>query len=249
MRLSYLSFEDVGYRVSGRTILERLSFEVERGETLVLLGRSGSGKTTALRLINRTLRPTSGTIRLEGKDIQELDPIELRRRTGYVIQEFGLLPHWTVQENVALVPRLSGWPVEKRKRRAQELIGQVGLDAAVGGRLPHQLSGGQRQRVGVARALAADPALLLFDEPFGALDPVTRHEMQQQFMELRKRYELASIFVTHDIAEALSIGTRIALLDGGKLEVMATPEEFLRATTPMARAFLETLPKELGKHA
>ena len=241
--LSYLSFQDVSYRVDGRTILDRLSFEVERGETLVLLGRSGSGKTTALRLINRLLEPSSGTIRLDGQDIAKLNPIDLRRKIGYVIQEFGLLPHWTVEQNIALIPQLLGWPIEKRRRRVHELLEQVGLDPEqVRGRRPHQLSGGQRQRVGVARALAAEPGLLLFDEPFGALDPVTRHEMQQQFIQLRDRYHVASIFVTHDIAEALSIGNRIALLDGGKLEVMAPPEEFLQAHTPLARAFLQTLP-------
>jgi len=219
---------------------------VERGETLVLLGRSGSGKTTALRLINRMLPLSGGKIMLDGEDVTTLDPINLRRKIGYVIQEFGLLPHWTIEQNVALVPRLLGWPVEKRRRRVQELLEQVGLDPEqVRRRRPHQLSGGQRQRVGVARALAAEPGLLLFDEPFGALDPVTRHEMQQQFIRLRDQYHVASIFVTHDLAEALSLGSRIALLDGGKLEIMARPDEFVNATTPLAQAFLHTLPKQV----
>ena len=245
--LSYLSFQNVSYRVDGRTILEELSFEVERGETLVLLGRSGSGKTTALRLINRMLSPSGGQIWLDGQDVTGADPIQLRRKIGYVIQEFGLLPHWTVEQNVALVPRLLGWPAERQHERVMELLQQVGLDPKqVGRRHPHQLSGGQRQRVGVARALAAEPGLLLFDEPFGALDPVTRHEMQQQFLRLRDQYHVASIFVTHDLAEALSIGTRIALLDGGKLEIMAAPAQFVNATTPMAQAFLQTLPKQVG---
>jgi osmoprotectant transport system ATP-binding protein len=221
---------------------------VERGETLVLLGRSGSGKTTALRLINRMLAPSRGKIWLDGQDVTTVDPIDLRRKIGYVIQEFGLLPHWTIEQNVALVPRLLGWPVEKRQRRVEELLAQVGLDPEqVRGRRPHQLSGGQRQRVGVARALAAEPGLLLFDEPFGALDPVTRHEMQQQFIRLRNQYDVASIFVTHDLVEALSIGSRIALLDGGKLEIMAAPAQFVEATTPVAQAFLQTLPKEVGR--
>jgi osmoprotectant transport system ATP-binding protein len=221
---------------------------VERGETLVLLGRSGSGKTTALRLINRTLQPSSGAITLDGQDISRLDPIQLRRQTGYVIQEFGLLPHWTVEQNVGLVPRLLCWPEEKRLARSRELLDQVGLQhQEIGSRKPHQLSGGQRQRVAVARALAAEPGLLLFDEPFGALDPVTRHEMQQQFLQLRERYHIASIFVTHDLLEALAIATRIAVLDRGKLELLTTPDKLFGATTPMARAFLDTLPAEIGK--
>ncbi|MFL6353538.1 MAG: ATP-binding cassette domain-containing protein [Bryobacteraceae bacterium] len=243
VHLSYLSFREVSYRVSGRTILDRLSLDVERGETLVLLGRSGSGKTTALRLINRMLEPTDGKVWIDGQDTTATNAIELRRRVGYVIQEFGLLPHWTVEQNVALVPRLLGWPVEKQRTRARELLEQVGLQPdELASRSPHQLSGGQRQRVAVARALAAEPKLLLFDEPFGALDPVTRREMQQQFIALRNRYNVASVFVTHDLVEALSIATRIAVLDRGKLETLATPDEFLEVTTPVARAFLDTLP-------
>ena len=215
---------------------------------MVLLGRSGSGKTTALRLINRTLEPTSGTITLDGNNIADMDPIHLRRRTGYVIQEFGLMPHWTVEQNVALVPRLLGWPENKRISRARELLHQVGLNPAeIGSRRPFQLSGGQRQRVAVARALAAEPGLLLFDEPFGALDPVTRHEMQQQFLELRQQYRVASIFVTHDLLEALAIATRIAVLDRGKLEVLTTPGDFFDVSTPTATAFLRTLPPGIRK--
>jgi osmoprotectant transport system ATP-binding protein len=233
--------------VTGRQILDRISFEVERGETLVLLGRSGSGKTTALRLINRLLDPSSGTVRVDGRDVSRLDPIELRRRIGYVIQDFGLLPHWTVEENVALVPRLLGWPEEKRRLRAGELLDQVGLgDGEMGQRRPHQLSGGQRQRVAVARALAAEPGLLLFDEPFGALDPVTRHEMQKQFLELRKRYHVAAVFVTHDLVEALAIATRIAVLDAGKLECLVSPNDFFRINKPVTRSFVDTLPLNLA---
>lgn len=227
-------------------VLERLTIEVERGETVVLLGRSGSGKTTALRLINRMLEPTGGTIFLDGENTASLDAIALRRRIGYVIQEFGLLPHWTVEQNVSLVPRLEGWPKWKQRERARELLAQVGLPADdFGLRLPRELSGGQRQRVAVARALAAYPALLLFDEPFGALDPLTRHEMQQQFLSLRDHYRLASVFVTHDVFEALALATRIAVLDRGRLELVAAPGEFLRATTPVARAFVETLPRQI----
>jgi osmoprotectant transport system ATP-binding protein len=245
--LAYLSFREVSYAVGERVILDRLSFDLERGETLVLLGRSGSGKTTALRLINRMLERSGGTITIDGTDVQSVDAIQLRRRIGYVIQEFGLLPHWTVEQNIALVPKLIGWPPDKQRQRARDLMAQVGLDPdRFGHRFPHELSGGQRQRVGVARALAAEPALLLFDEPFGALDPVTRHEMQQQFIEVREQFGGASVFVTHDLAEALSIGSRIAVLESGKLEGLFTPEQFLQAETPTARAFLNTLPQGLG---
>ncbi len=219
---------------------------MNRGEALILLGSSGSGKTTALRLINRLLDPTSGTILIDGKDVSQSDPIQLRRQIGYVIQEFGLLPHWTILDNVSLVPRLLGWSEKKQVRRAKELLNQVGLaNPELASRKPDQLSGGQRQRVAVARALAAEPALLLFDEPFGALDPVTRHDMQQQFARLRKHYNLAAVFVTHDLLEALTIGTRIAILGCGKLEAIVSPEEFWRVDTPVARAFRETLPPEL----
>jgi osmoprotectant transport system ATP-binding protein len=230
----------VSYRVANRQILDQISFEVERGETLVLLGRSGSGKTTALRLINRLLSPSGGTIFVDGQDVAQLDPIALRRRTGYVIQEFGLLPHWTVEQNVALVPRLLGWPEEKRKDRARELLEQVGL-GEMAERPPRQLSGGQRQRVGVARALAAEPGLLLFDEPFGALDPVTRHEMQQQFLRLQERYHVAAVFVTHDLLEALRIGTRIAVLDAGKMECLVPRDEFMQVDKPVTRSFIDTI--------
>jgi osmoprotectant transport system ATP-binding protein len=240
--LPYLSFRDVSYQVAGRSILERLTLDVNLGETLVLLGRSGSGKTTALRLINRLLEPTAGAIFIDGRDSRTFDAIELRRGIGYVIQEFGLLPHWTVEQNVALVPRLLGWSLARQQEKARQLLDQVGLGAEMANRRPHQLSGGQRQRVAVARALAAGARLLLFDEPFGSLDPVTRHQMQQQFLKLRSAYNVASVFVTHDLMEALAIATKIAVLDRGRLETLLTPDKFYEAQTPTARAFLETLP-------
>ena len=228
-------------------ILDGLTVSIDEGETLVLLGRSGSGKTTALRLINRMVELTSGSIWLDGRDITKEEPVALRRRIGYVIQEIGLLPHWTVSENVGLVLRLNGVPDEEQSRRAAELLDQVGLPAAdYARRYPRELSGGQRQRVGVARALAAEPSLLLFDEPFGALDPITRHEMQLQFIALRQKYKTTAVFVTHDLAEALVLGTRIAVLEKGRLEMVATPREFLDAQSPVARAFLETVPHLKG---
>jgi osmoprotectant transport system ATP-binding protein len=242
--LPYLSFQHVSYSVRQRPILEDVTFGLERGEVLVLLGASGSGKTTALRLINRLLEPSAGTISIDGEDIAGLDPIRLRRKIGYVIQEFGLLPHWTVRRNISLVPELLGRPAAERHERVQKLVGQLGLEG-LADRYPRELSGGQRQRVAVARALAAEPMLLLFDEPFGALDPVTRHEMQQQFAQLRREYNLSAVFVTHDLLEALMVGTRIAILGRGKLETVVTPEEFWRAETPVARSFRETLPAAL----
>jgi osmoprotectant transport system ATP-binding protein len=244
--LAYLSFRNVSFEAAGRIILENLSLDVERGETLVLLGRSGSGKTTALRLINRLLEPSNGEIVIEGKEVGGMDPISLRRQIGYVIQEFGLMPHWTVEENVTLTLRLLNRPVAERDARAKELLEQVGLPPEqFRSRRPHQLSGGQRQRVAVARALAAHPPLLLFDEPFGALDPVTRHEMQQQFLQLRADYNFASVFVTHDLLEALALGTTIAVLHAGRLEVVTTPDRFFEVETPTALSFLNTLPPQL----
>lgn len=224
-------------------MLEDVSFEVDEAETFVLLGRSGSGKTTALRLVNRLLEYDSGEILFEGKDLRSLDPIALRRRIGYVIQEVGLLPHWTIAQNVALVPMLQRWPRGKAEERVDVLLEQVALPPEqFAHRYPSELSGGQRQRIGVARALAGNPSLLLFDEPFGALDPITRRDMQRQFLQLRELYRTPAIFVTHDVSEALALGTRIGVLDKGRLELIASPEEFLSAATPIARAFLNTLP-------
>jgi len=237
-----VEFRDVSYEIAGRTILSHIDLAVEAGDTLVLLGRSGAGKTTALKLTNGMLFPSSGQVLVEGRPTTEWDPIRLKRRTGYVIQEVGLFPHLTVRDNVSLVPKLERWAPADVERRVGRLLQQVGLaPAEFLPRYPRQLSGGQRQRVGVARALAADPPLLLFDEPFGALDPVTRVELQQQFLNLRRDFQKTSIFVTHDVREALRLGTRIALLARGRVDVMAGPREFREARTEEARAFLACL--------
>jgi len=237
-----VEFRDVGYQIAGKTILSHISFSVEAGETLVLLGRSGSGKTTALKMTNGMLFPTSGQVLVEGRPTRDWDSIRLKRRIGYVIQDVGLFPHFTVAENVALVPTLEGWSQSDLDRRVDQLLRKVGLDPAeFRPRYPRQLSGGQRQRVGVARALAADPALLLFDEPFGALDPITRRELQEQFLGLTRDFQKSSIFVTHDVREALRLGTRVALFAGGHLDTIGTPPEFRRAQTGEAQAFLAGL--------
>jgi osmoprotectant transport system ATP-binding protein len=237
-----VEFRDVSYDVGGRQILADVNFTVEAGETLVLLGRSGSGKTTALKMTNGMLFPTRGEVRVEGQSTTAWDPIRLKRRTGYVIQDVGLFPHFTVEENVGLVPKLEGWPAVDVRQRVEHLLNEMGLPPAeYRSRFPRQLSGGQRQRVGVARALAADPPLLLFDEPFGALDPVTRVELQRQFLDLRRNLQKTSIFVTHDVREALRLGTRIGLLTRGRLEVAADPGTFRNARTEEALAFLGSL--------
>jgi osmoprotectant transport system ATP-binding protein len=237
-----VEFREVSFRIRDNLILDKLSFRIEPGETLVLLGRSGSGKTTALKLVNGLLFPSSGEVLVDGLPTTAWNVIALRRSIGYVIQEVGLFPHFTIGENVGLVPRLEGWPPDRIASRTRELLKQVGLDPEQFlDRRPRELSGGQRQRVGVARALAANPRLLLFDEPFGALDPVTRRELQDQFLGLRNTLQKTSIFVTHDVGEALRLSTRIAVLDRGRLEILTTPEEFLRSQAPETRAFLEVL--------
>ena len=235
-----IEFRHTGFRTAdGYVILEDLNLEVRRGETLVLLGRSGSGKTTALKLINRLVEPTAGEVRVEGRSTLEWDPIPLRRGIGYVIQEAGLFPHFTIERNAALVPRLQNWPADRIRARVDELLRLVGLDPAkFGPRYPHELSGGQRQRVGVARALAADPPILLMDEPFGALDPLTRAEIQTEFQALQRRLGKTIVFVTHDMREALLLGTRIALLEAGCLIGLYSPEEFLKSSEPTAAAYV-----------
>jgi osmoprotectant transport system ATP-binding protein len=235
-------FRDVSYETGGKRILCNASFELNSGETLALLGRSGAGKTTALKAINRLVVPTSGVVEVEGRATTEWDPIRLRRRAGYVIQEVGLMPHFTVAQNVGLVPDLEGWSRAKTDARVRELLEAVGLPAnEYASRYPRQLSGGQRQRVGIARALAADPPLLLLDEPFGALDPITRLDLQRQFVTLRDRFRKTAVFVTHDIREAFAVATRIALLHDGRMEAMGTRDEFLRVQNSEAKAFLACL--------
>ena len=237
-----VEFRDVHYEAGGKQILAGLNLAVESGETLVLLGRSGSGKTTALKMTNGMLFPTRGQVTVEGRPTTDWDAIRLKRRIGYVIQDVGLFPHFTVAENVGLVPKLEGWADGDVSGRVNALLASVGLPPAeYRERYPRQLSGGQRQRVGVARALAAEPPLLLFDEPFGALDPVTRLELQQQFLQLRREFQKTSIFVTHDVREALRLGTRIALLSHGRLEMVAEPVEFRKARSTEASAFLACL--------
>src|SRR5215207_9496860 len=223
-------------------IISDLNLTVDRGETLVLLGESGCGKTTTVKLVNRLLTPSAGEVRVEGKATTSWDPITLRRRIGYVIQEGGLFPHFTIAQNVGLVPALSGWDRERTKKRVRELLSLVGLDPGqFAERYPRELSGGQRQRVGVARALAADPPLLLLDEPFGALDPLTRASLQREFAELAARLGKTAVLVTHDVREALILARRIGLMHKGQLLLLETPERFRTSDHPQARAYLETL--------
>jgi osmoprotectant transport system ATP-binding protein len=242
-RSNIIEFRNVRYSADGqRDVLSNLNLRVEAGETLVLLGRSGCGKTTTLKMINRLLDPSEGEVLVEGKPVRQWDPIRLRRRIGYVIQEVGLLPHFSIERNIALLPQLEGWPLEQRRRRVEELLEMVALDPAkFRYRYPRELSGGQRQRVGVARALAADPPILLMDEPFGALDPLTRAEIQREFLALQERLRKTIVFVTHDIREALVVGTRIVLLEAGKLIGPYSRTDFLNSNDPRVTAYLNVL--------
>ena len=237
----FVEFAGASFTVAGgQAILRGLSLAVAEGETVALIGRSGSGKTTALKLVNALLVPTGGEVRVAGRATTAWDPIRLRRQTGYVIQEVGLFPHLTVGRNVGLVPELEGWPAERIRTRVEELLELVGLPAAgFAGRYPKELSGGQRQRIGVARALAADPPLVLLDEPFGALDPITRTELQREFRALQARLRKTAVFVTHDMREAALVGDRIALLASGALVAVGTPAGLQASTHPEVRAFLD----------
>src|SRR5213078_674172 len=248
-----IEFRDVSYHINdipGRAVISGVSLAVPLGETLVLLGRSGSGKTTLLRLINALYLPSQGEVLVEGRPTADWDRICLRRGIGYVIQEAGLFPHFTVAENVALVPSLEKWDRERTAARVRELLSLVGLDAGeFAKRRPRELSGGQRQRVGVARALAADPPILLMDEPFGALDPVTRAEMQREFRALAQRLQKTIVFVTHDLREALLLASRIVLLEAGRIVAVAPPREFLQIDHPEVRAFTSSLTVTPGAFA
>jgi osmoprotectant transport system ATP-binding protein len=243
-----IEFRNVSYhldRDAGRELLHDLTLEVQRGETLVLLGRSGSGKTTTLKLINHLLTPSSGELRIKARSVRDWDVIQLRRMIGYVIQEVGLFPHFTVERNIGLVPKIEDWPANRIAERVGELLKLVGLDPEIVSRYPRELSGGQRQRVGVARALAADPPILLMDEPFGALDPITRAELQREFLNLQKRLQKTVVFVTHDLREALLLGTRIALMEAGQLVTVQTPEAFLASREPLAAAYKDAFGTDL----
>ena len=233
-----VSFQQVSARIGQKDILHDLNFDIQTGETVALLGRSGSGKTTALKMVNGLLLPSAGAVLIEGTPTTEWDVIRLRRRIGYVIQDAGLFPHFTVAANVGLVPRLEGWKPDAVNARVRKLLTQLGLPPAqFTERYPRELSGGQRQRVGVARALAADPPLLLMDEPFGALDPVTRVEIQRQFQELLRQLDKTALLVTHDVREALLLADRIGVLHNGRLVFLGQRAEFLKARDPEVRAF------------
>jgi osmoprotectant transport system ATP-binding protein len=227
-----VSYRDVTKHYPGQTepAIRDLSLEVEAGEICVLVGPSGSGKTTAMRMVNRTVEITEGEILIGGTSVRERDPAELRREMGYVIQQIGLFPHRTVAENIETVPRLLGWDRDRARKRADELLDLIGLDSDLRDRFPSQLSGGQQQRVGVARALAADPPVMLMDEPFGAIDPINRERLQNEFLRLQGEIRKTVLFVTHDIDEAVKMGDRVAILqEGGHLAQYATPAELLMA--------------------
>jgi osmoprotectant transport system ATP-binding protein len=235
-----IEFCEVAYRLpNGKPLLSNLNLQINQGETLVLLGRSGSGKTTTLKLINRLLVPSAGEVRVNGSPTLATDVIALRRSIGYVIQDVGLFPHFTVERNISLLPRIEGWAARRIQHRVEELLQLVGLEASLRTRYPHELSGGQRQRVGVARALAADPAILLMDEPFGALDALTRDALQRQFLSLQQQMKKTVVFVTHDLREALRLGSRIALMEDGRLIAVLSSDEFVRSADRRVAAYVE----------
>ena len=234
-------FDAVGVRAtSGRPILEDFSLDVASGESVALVGPSGGGKTTALKLVNALRRPTTGAVRVGGRPTTEWDPIALRRNTGWVIQEVGLFPHRTIAENVATVPEISGWDAARVRARVRELLALVGLaPEEYGPRYPHELSGGQRQRVGVARALAADPPLVLLDEPFAALDPVTRFALGTEFRALQRQLGRTALFVTHDLREAVRVADRLAVIADGRVRACLTPAAVATCDDVVVRALRE----------
>jgi osmoprotectant transport system ATP-binding protein len=238
-----INFKNVTKKFQGGVIaVDNLTLDVEEGETLVLLGTSGSGKTTTMKMVNRLIEPTGGSIKIGGKDVMNQNVIELRRSIGYAIQHIGLFPHMTIAQNIAVVPKLLNWPNNKITTRINELLTLVGLTEDFALRFPNQLSGGQKQRIGVARALAADPPIILMDEPFGALDPITREQLQDEFLELESEIRKTIIFVTHDVVEAVKMGNRIALMDQGKIKQIAQPNDLIENP---ANEFVEDF---LGQH-
>ena len=238
-RETVIEFKDISFALNGTGLVCNLNLAIYSGETVVFLGRTGSGKTTTLKLINNLHSPSQGDVLVKGRSTRAWDPIALRRMIGYVIQEIGLFPHFTVARNIGLVPTLENWAAERIEKRIQELLKLVGLDPQLAARYPRELSGGQRQRVGVARALAADPPFLLMDEPFGAIDPITRMDLQNEFLALQQRLAKTVVFVTHDLHEALRLATRIVLMEGGKLVTVLTPQQFMKSDEPLVRAYVE----------
>ena len=226
-----IQFKHILKAFDGQLVLRDLSLNIEAGEFVTVIGRSGCGKTTLLRLINRLITPDQGSVMVRGQDVAQTDPIALRRRIGYAIQSVGLFPHMTVEKNIAYVPSISGmdqWKGKNRRKLAEELLAQVGLDPILADRYPRALSGGQRQRVGIARALAARPEILLMDEPFGAVDEITRGQLQQEIRRIHEDRGITILFVTHDIEEALKLGSRVLVLDHGVIQQYAMPEEILQ---------------------
>lgn len=246
-----IEFRSVSFETAqGRRLLDDISFSVEEGAVTAILGRSGSGKTTLLRTVNRMVEPTRGDVLVSGAPVGDADPIALRRRIGYVIQESGLFPHFTIERNVALVLEAEGRPREERRARSRELLTAVGLPPeSFASRYPHQLSGGQRQRVGLARALAAEPSILLMDEPFGALDPITRVEMQDMLRGLLNDRRRTVLFVTHDLDEALFLADRIVLLKEGRVAANLDAGSFLGSSLPEAAAYIRAFHRGQGNSA
>lgn len=225
-----IQFEHVFKSFGEQSVLRDFSLEVQAGEFLTIIGRSGCGKTTALKLVNRLIQPDEGRVLVQGQDVAESDPVALRRRIGYAIQSVGLFPHMTVTKNIAYVPSISGrpgWKGEERQEKVEQLLTRVGLDPVLASRYPRSLSGGQRQRVSIARALAADPEILLMDEPFGAVDEITRGQLQEEIQRIHRESGITILFVTHDIGEALKLGTRVLVLDQGAVQQCDAPEEVL----------------------